>query len=189
MITFFSYPDLEENREILKEFQEVINNGSKHLLIAEVEGASSSQYYGLADILQNVDLITKVSRSGMTLSQGIKNSVVEYMKAVPVGKTPNWLIGNLEVVRVGSRLGQDNRNAMNVLLMTLPGAVTAYYGEEIGMLNGANEKTPMQWSGESEAGKWLFIVDSVELGHNLSHQIQIQQSLLKLNVDYSGNER
>lgn len=144
--------DLEGNREILKEFQEVINNGSKHLLIAEVESTSSVQYYGSADILQNVDLITKVNRSGMTLSQGIKNSVVEYMNAVPDGETPNWLIGNLDVVRVGSRLGQDYRNAMNVLLMTLPGAVTAYYGEEIGMLNGANEKTPMQWSDESNAG-------------------------------------
>lgn len=161
MITLpFSYIDLEGNREILKEFQEVINNGSKHLLIAEVENTSSVQYYGAADILQNVDLITKVNRSGMTLSQGIKNSVVEYMNAVPDGETPNWLIGNLDVVRVGSRLGQDNRNAMNVLLMTLPGAVTAYYGEEIGMLNGANEKTPMQWSDEPYAGKWLFISDS-----------------------------
>lgn len=147
----FTY-DLEENRKILKEFQEVINNGSKRLLIADVEGARSTQYYDLADIIQNVGLITKVNRSGMTLSQGVKNTVVEYIDAVPAGKVPNWLIGNIGIARVGSRLGHDVRNAMNVLQMTLPGIVTTYYGEEIGMLNGVSEKTPMQWSDESNAG-------------------------------------
>ena len=155
-LTFLFMPltDLEENRKILKEFQEVINNGSKRLLIADVEGARSTQYYDLADIIQNVGLITKVNRSGMTLSQGVKNTVVEYIDAVPAGKVPNWLIGNIGIARVGSRLGHDVRNAMNVLQMTLPGIVTTYYGEEIGMLNGVSEKTPMQWSDESNAGRW-----------------------------------
>ena len=157
------YTDLEGDRTILKEFQAVVNNGSKRLLIAEVQGdyEKTTSYYNEADIPMNFGLISKVNRTGMTLAQSIKNTVEEYVKAVPKGKTPNWVIGNHDTVRVGSRLGEDNRNAMNVLLMTLPGVITSYYGEEIGMLSGNdpkpkdfrdNERTPMQWSDEANAG-------------------------------------
>ena len=154
---------LEGNHAILKEFQDVVNNGSKRLLIVEVQGdyEKTMSYYNEADIPKNFGLISKVNRQGMTLAQGIKNTVDEYVKAVPEGKTPNWVIGNHDVVRVGNRVGEHNRNAMNVLLLTLPGVVTSYYGEEIGMLS-ANisnpkdsrdgERTPMQWSDEANAG-------------------------------------
>lgn len=157
------YTDLEGDHAILKEFQDVVNSGSKRLLIAEVQGdyEKTMSYYKEADIPKNFGLISKVNRQGMTLAQGIKNTVEEYVKAVPEGKTPNWVIGNHDTVRVGSRLGEDNRNAMNVLLLTLPGVVTSYYGEEIGMLSGnvsktrdfrGDERTPMQWSDEANAG-------------------------------------
>ena len=161
--SIFFYTDLEGDHTILKEFQDVVNNGSKRLLIAEVQGDYEKlmSYYNEADIPMNFGLISKVNRQGMTLAQSIKNTVEEYVKAVPKGKTPNWVIGNHDTVRVGSRLGEDNRNAMNVLLMTLSGVVTSYYGEEIGMLSGNisnpndfrdDERTPMQWSDEANAG-------------------------------------
>lgn len=155
--------DLDGDLEILKEFQGVVNNGSKRLLIAEVDGEYSrtSRYYAVADIPKNFGLISKVKGPGMTLAQGIKNTTEEYLAAVPEGKTPNWVIGNHDNDRVGSRVGATNRDAMNVLLLTLPGVVTTYYGEEIGMLNGNitnpsdyrdDERTPMQWSAETNAG-------------------------------------
>lgn len=168
--------DLDGDLDILKEFQGVVNNGSKRLLIAEVDGEYSrtSRYYAVADIPKNFGLISKVKRPGMTLAQGIKNTVEEYLAAVPKGKTPNWVIGNHDNDRVGSRVGAGNRDAMNVLLLTLPGVVTTYYGEEIGMLNGNitnpsdyrdDERTPMQWSAETNAGfstakkTWLPVAD------------------------------
>lgn len=108
---------------------------------------------------ENLGLISMVKRTGMTLSQGIFHTIREYTSALPKGKTPNWVIGNLDEVRVGSRdnVGSVNRNAMNALLLTLPGVAMSYYGEEIGMLDGSkfsadSQRTPMQWDNLANAG-------------------------------------
>lgn len=153
--------DLDGNREILSEFQKVLDEYDSHpILVAEVMGsyAKTSKYYGMSDIPINYGLINKVARQGMTLSQGIEKTVEEYMASVPDGKTPNWVIGDHNNARVGSRLGEDNRYAMNTLALTLPGVALTYYGEEIGMLDGNTtnpkdkQRTPMQWNKEATAG-------------------------------------
>lgn len=134
------------------------------VLLAEVTGTleRNSKYYEVADIPFNFGLITDLNRKGMSLAQSVDTTVKEYMKIVPKGKTPNWVIGNHEHSRVGSRLGKDNRYAMNTLALTLPGVVKTYYGEEIGMLDGNvpnatdprdNYRTPMQWNKEKNAGE------------------------------------
>lgn len=158
-------PDLDGNRDILSEFQKVLDEYDHHpILVAEVEGsyARTSKYYEMTDIPINFGLIKKVDRVGMTLAQGIAKTVEEYLASVPEGKTPNWVVGNHNYARVGSRLGKDNRYAMNTLALTLPGVAMTYYGEEIGMLDGntANssdtrdkERTPMQWNREQYAGE------------------------------------
>ena len=134
---------------------------SHPILVAEVMGsyAKTSKYYNMSDIPINFGLINKVDRQGMTLAQGIDKTVVEYLDSVPEGKIPNWIIGDHNNARVGSRLGEDNRYAMNTLALTLPGMVMTYYGEEIGMLDGNTtnpkdkERTPMQWNREAHAGE------------------------------------
>ena len=45
-------------------------------------------------------------------------------------------MGNHDNSRVSNRIGHDLVDAMNMLLLTLPGTPTTYYGEEIGMRNG-----------------------------------------------------
>ena len=157
--------DLDGSRDILSEFQQVLGEYDSHpILIAEVDGsyAKTSKYYDVSDIPFNFGLINKVDRKGMTLAQGISKTVEEYLASVPKGKTPNWVIGNHDNARVGSRLGKDNRHAMNTLALTLPGVVTTYYGEEIGMLDGNitnstdprdKERTPMQWNTDKHAGE------------------------------------
>ena len=136
---------------------------SHPILVAEVMGsyAKTSKYYNMSDIPINFGLINKVDRKGMTLAQSINKTVTEYLASVPEGKTPNWVIGDSNYARVGSRLGEDNRYAMNTLALTLPGVAMTYYGEEIGMLqldgNTTNSKdkqrTPMQWNKEAHAGE------------------------------------
>ena len=42
-------------------------------------------------------------------------------------------MGNHDNSRVSTRMGEDLVNAVNMLLLTLPGTPTTYYGEEIGM--------------------------------------------------------
>lgn len=56
-----------------------------------------------------------------------------WMTYMPLGGTPNWVIGNHDVRRVASRFGKEMVDAMNILLMTLPGVAVTYNGDEIGM--------------------------------------------------------
>jgi len=65
----------------------------------------------------------------------VRHFVNEYESMLPEGCWPNWVLGNHDQTRVGSRIGQDQRRVANMLLLTLRGTPTTYYGEEIGMLN------------------------------------------------------
>ncbi|MEE6474145.1 hypothetical protein FKM82_010285 [Ascaphus truei] len=93
-----------------------------------------------------------------------------WMKSMPKGKWPNWMVGSPSNSRIASRVGREYANVINMLLLTLPGTPTTYYGEELGMedsvatnyeniyLSGEYdatenpEKTPMQWDNTTNAG-------------------------------------
>lgn len=101
----------------------------------------------------------------------------EWLNLMPAGRTANWVVGNHDKNRVGSRFGADRRDMFNMLLLTLPGCSITYNGEEIGMTdvwiswedtvdpqacNGYEDgyeyrsrdpaRTPFQWSDEKNAG-------------------------------------
>lgn len=42
-------------------------------------------------------------------------------------------VGSPSNSRIASRVGTDYVNVINMLLLTLPGTATTYYGEELGM--------------------------------------------------------
>ncbi|HEX8038818.1 MAG TPA: alpha-amylase family glycosyl hydrolase, partial [Chryseosolibacter sp.] len=106
----------------------------------------------------------------------------EYESALPEGGWPNWVLGNHDQPRIISRIGQAQARVAAMLLLTLRGTPTIYYGEEIGMTDvaippheiqdpqGLNmpdlnlsrdpSRTPMQWDdspngGFSTAKPWL----------------------------------
>ncbi|XP_037954865.1 maltase A3-like [Teleopsis dalmanni] len=104
-------------------------------------------------------------------------TVNTWLKNMPEGRTANWVIGNHDQNRVGSRLGADRIDMMNMLILTLPGCSITYNGEEIGMtdvwiswkdtvdpsachtnpdtyekFSRDPERTPFQWSDEKNAG-------------------------------------
>jgi alpha-glucosidase len=109
-------------------------------------------------------------------------------KAVPPGGWPNYVLGNHDEHRLASRIGAEAARVATMLLLTLRGTPTLYYGDEIGMhdveippeleqdpwgkrVPGQNvgrdpERTPMQWDGGPNAGfgpagstPWLPIAD------------------------------
>ncbi|XP_078505804.1 amino acid transporter heavy chain SLC3A1 [Lissotriton helveticus] len=100
----------------------------------------------------------------------IFDTVNFWMKAMPKGKWPNWVLGSPSNPRIASRVGKEYTNVINMLLLTLPGTPVTYYGEELGMTDytmninqsGHNfgihdpredpEKTPMQWNANPNAG-------------------------------------
>jgi alpha-glucosidase len=98
----------------------------------------------------------------------------EYEAALPVGAWPNWVLGNHDQPRIASRLGPAQTRVAMVLLMTLRGTPTLYYGDELGLENvpippervrdpfrlnmpgtgqGRDpERTPMPWDSSANAG-------------------------------------
>lgn len=100
--------------------------------------------------------------------------IEEYEGSLPRGGWPNWVLGNHDRPRIATRVGHDRARAAAVLLLTLRGTPTMYYGDEIGMENvpippedvhdpweknepglglGRDpERTPMQWDASPNAG-------------------------------------
>jgi alpha-glucosidase len=114
----------------------------------------------------------------------------QYEAALPSGAWPNWVLGNHDRSRLLSRVGGVAQARLAaVLLLTLRGTPTIYYGEEIGMSDVAIPpeavtdpwernvpglglgrdpcRSPMQWSAEPGAGftsghPWLPVGDRFE---------------------------
>jgi len=63
----------------------------------------------------------------------IARIVEEYEAALPPGAWPNWVLGNHDKPRIASRIGEAQARVAAMLLLTLRGTPTVYYGEEIGM--------------------------------------------------------
>ncbi len=107
-------------------------------------------------------------------ADAVMQLIREYEAVLPAGAWPNWVLGNHDQPRVVSRLGPAQARVAMVLLMTLRGTPTLYYGDELGLENvpipperardpfGLNmpgtgqgrdpERAPMRWDGSRNAG-------------------------------------
>src|SRR5690606_512157 len=136
----------------------------------------------------------------------ILSAVAAYEAALPPQGWPNWVLGNHDKVRIASRVGHEQAFVAAMLLLTLRGTITLYYGDEIGMRDAAipveamvdprginmpdknlgrdPHRTPMQWdaspnAGFSNATPWLP-VDRLHTEVNVEQQIANPLSLLAL---------
>ena len=53
--------------------------------------------------------------------------------ALPAGAWPNWVLGNHDKPRIAARVGAAQARVAAMLLLTLRGTPTMYYGDELGM--------------------------------------------------------
>ncbi len=67
-------------------------------------------------------------------AQGVAEVVKAVEAVTPAGGWPNYVWGNHDEARVATRLGDDGARRAAVLLLTLRGTPTMYYGDEVGML-------------------------------------------------------
>ncbi len=133
--------------------------------------------------------------------RAVQRLVSDYEAALPNGAWPNWVLGNHDQRRIVGRVGAERARLAQMLLLTLRGTPTCYYGDEIGMHDveippelvvdpqglrspgyGRDPaRTPMQWDGGPNAGftsgtPWLPVADdstrvNVEAQRDDSHSM------------------
>ena len=73
-------------------------------------------------------------------AEAIGGLIVDYEAALPEGAWPNWVLGTHDKPRIATRVGEAQARVAAVLLLTLRGTPTIYYGDELGV---ADQPIPM----------------------------------------------
>jgi alpha-glucosidase len=176
--------DQPEVHEIVRSMRATLDDYGDRVLIGEIylPVTQLMKYYGAAgdgaDMPFNFQLLN-ARWSAATIAGMIR----DYDRALPEHAWPNWVLGNHDNPRIASRVGAAQARVAAVLLLTLRGTPTIYYGDEIGMTDGDierdqvrdpaelrqpgmgqgrdPERTPMQWerslpnAGFTDGKPWL----------------------------------
>ena len=195
------YPGLHN---ITRSWRELLNcysqPSNEKFMVAEVYGSIPTvmEYYGTNgdefNFPFNFFLLGNNEWSGTAVSA----LVSDWLDNMPQGGWANWVLGNHDNPRIASKAGVELARPLNVLLLTLPGTPTSYYGEEILMTNVAvppnqtrdhyahrdGERTPMQWNVTANAGfttgdPWLPLATNYTT-YNVHLEQQDNASMLAL---------
>ncbi len=199
--------DLPGMHEIVRDMRALLNSYGERILIGEIYLPVERlvTYYGKqldeAHLPFNFQFVT-APEWGASLMQKI---VDNYEALLPSGAWPNWVLGNHDRPRIATRAGRAQAQVAQVLLLTLRGTPTCYYGDELGMedvviptelLHDPQGKdnplysrdpvrTPMQWDTEPNAGfcnpevtPWLPVAPDFE-SYNIATQRQDAHSPLR----------
>jgi alpha-glucosidase len=167
--------DQPEVHELVRKMRDVLDTYEERMMIGEIYLPIQQlmAYYGVdlkgAHLPFNFQLVTLPWDPSQ-----IASSLIAYEAALPPQGWPNWVLSNHDKPRIASRVGSDQAYVAAMLLLTLRGTITLYYGDEIGMRDvavpvgqivdprGVNmpdknlgrdpARTPMQWDNSPEAG-------------------------------------
>ena len=179
--------DRPEVLDVIAEMRRVLDAYGERVLIGEIYLPIERlvTYYGpkldAADLPFNFQLIQTP-----WAADAVRELVENYEAALPPGGWPNWVLGNHDRPRIAARIGEEQARLAAMLLLTLRGTPTLYYGDEIGLGHveippdrvqdpwernepghGRDpERTPMQWdagpnAGFSQSAPWLPLSDDV----------------------------
>jgi alpha-glucosidase len=179
--------DQPEVHEVIAQMRRVTDEFDARVLIGEVYLPLHRlvAYYGNdltgAQMPFNFALL-----STLWSARSVEKIIADYEAVLPNGAWPNWVLGNHDRPRVASRIGREQARVAAMLLLTLRGTPTLYYGDEIGMHQAAIApdqvrdpfeknvpgigvgrdgcRTPMQWDATPHAGfsaqtPWLPLPD------------------------------
>jgi alpha-glucosidase len=170
--------DLPEVHDLIHEMRKVLDSYDDRMMVGEtyVPNDILVKYYGTPEKKEchlpfNFQLITAPWDAA-----GVRKMVDDYEAVLPPDAWPNWVLGNHDQHRIATRVGPNQARVANMLLLTLRGTPTCYYGDELGMENvpippekiqdppavnqpeiahivGRDpERTPMQWNASPNAG-------------------------------------
>ena len=174
-----------ETQEIIAEMRAVLDAygpkmgaahaGSNRVLIGEIylPLAELVRYYGAGPQMTGANLPFNFHLIQTTwAADAIAEVIRTYEGLLPAGAWPNYVLGNHDQSRLATRIGAKQARAAAMLLLTLRGTPTMYYGDELGMVDVAispeqvqdpaeknqpgkgrdPERSPMMWVGAANAG-------------------------------------
>ena len=164
-----------EVHAVVAEMRSVVDSYPNRVLIGEIYLPLQElmTYYGQDLNGANLPFNFLLLQSAWN-AESVAEVISEYLSALPSGAWPNWVLGNHDNARIATRIGVKQASIAAMLLLTLPGTLTMYYGEEFAMTNvpippeqvqdpaeknqpgigmGRDpERTPMPWDGSPLAG-------------------------------------
>ena len=184
--------DRPETHEIVREMRALLDSystrpdSSERILIGEIYLPIKQlvAYYGISQTEEHAPEVPQRLGAHMPFNfqliqtawqaDAIATLIRDYEAELPPGAWPNWVLGNHDQKRLVSRIGADQARIAAVLLLTLRGTPTLYYGDELGMpdarifpadirdpaeLNQPGigmgrdpERSPMLWNNRENAG-------------------------------------
>jgi alpha-glucosidase len=169
--------DQPEVHDVIRAMRRLLDSYDDRMMVGEIylPNAKLMTYYGAAldecHLPFNFQLI-----NAQWNAQTVRRLVDQYEADLPPGGWPNWVLGNHDQHRLATRVGPQQARVATLLLLTLRGTPTCYYGDEIGMENvriplelvqdppAVNQpeiahivgrdpvRTPMQWDASANAG-------------------------------------
>jgi alpha-glucosidase len=169
-----------EMRALMAEYGPTIGDkgaGSSRVLIGEIYLPLDRlvRYYGSGPQLSGANLPFNFALiQTQWTAVAVATAITTYERLLPVGAWPNYVLGNHDQPRLASRIGAQQARAAAMLLLTLRGTPTMYYGDELGMVDVAiapdqvrdpaeknepgkgrgrdPERSPMVWVSAANAG-------------------------------------
>ncbi len=199
--------DRPEVHDALRAMRQVLDEFPDRLMIGEIylPFERLMTYYGLdldeTNFPFNFGLLQTPWRA-----RDVAAVIERYEELLPQGAWPNWVLGNHDRPRVLSRVGEAQARVAAMMLLTLRGTPTLYYGDEIGLpqasippelvqdpfeknvpglgLGRDGCRTPMQWdasrfAGFSKSERWLPLTGDF-LSRNVAHERDDPASLYNL---------
>ncbi len=167
--------DLPEVQEIVAVMRGVIEEYDDRMLVGEIylPVERLMAYYGASGRGAHLPFNFQLIRLPWN-AKDIAIAVERYEALLPSYAWPNWVLGNHDKPRIATRAGAAQARVAAMLLLTLRGTPTMYYGDEIGMhdvpipadqvqdpfeknvpglgLGRDPVRTPMQWTATANAG-------------------------------------
>jgi alpha-glucosidase len=211
-------PDIERNlqvnstdqadvHDVISEMRAVIDEFPDRLLIGEIYLPVDRlmAYYGKNNRGVHLPFNFQLIQAPWQ-AETIANLIRDYEAALPEGGWPNWVLSNHDQPRIAARVGEAQARVAAMLLLTLRGTPTLYYGDELPIAKvlipperirdpwAKNEpdasfkrdssRTPMQWDSSDNAGfssgePWLPLTDDWQ-SRNVAEQSTKPHSMMDL---------
>ncbi len=205
--------DQDEVQDIMREFRQLLDaygakTGNEYVAIGELWGplARWIRYYGEQGDGLHLPFNFRLMDEGVWDAQVMRSLVDALEGVLPDFAWPNYVLGNHDRIRLATRFGgQAQARLAAMMLLTLRGTPTLYYGDELGLENGVIPpekmqdpqginlgaertrdvaRTPMQWdstpfAGFSNVAPWLPVSADFET-RNVAAQTAVSHAILNL---------